>query len=129
MLASILAALHLDDPASLKRALTTGVGAVVLLAVNPVLEKYGIPPLSDTVVGVVAALLATFVLQSSSKSKAQITAEMSVAVAAAASGVKTPTDSVAIINAKIAELTAQRMTLAPAPAAPPEPVAPPPVAP
>jgi len=108
---AILAALHLDSPDSLKRALTTGLGAVALLAINPLLAKWGLPPLSDVTIGSVASVIAMFVLQSGLKSKAEIIANAEAAGVAAAGEVKSTDDAVAALNAKIAELTAKRAAL------------------
>ena len=63
----ILAAFHLDDPGSLKRALTTALGGLVVLAVNPILHAKGLPEVSDTALELFAGMLATFVLQSGAK--------------------------------------------------------------
>jgi len=66
----LLTALHLNDPASLKRALTAGLSALVLLAINPVLLKWHVPPISDAVIASVAGVIAIFILQSGLKSSA-----------------------------------------------------------
>ena len=66
----ILPALHLSDPSSLKRALTTGISAVMLITINPLLLKVGLTPLSDGVVASVAGVVAIYVLQSGLKSRA-----------------------------------------------------------
>lgn len=66
----ILAALHLDDPASLKRALTTALSATALLSINPILLKVGVQPISDATIASVAGLVTVFVLQSGLKSRA-----------------------------------------------------------
>ena len=108
---AILAALHLDSPDSLKRALTTGLGGLALLVINPLLAKWGLPPLSDVTIGSVAMLITTFVLQSGLKSKAEIIANAEAAGVAAASEVVSADDAVAALNAKIAELTAKRAAL------------------
>lgn len=72
MLTKILTALHLDDPASLKRAIATVLGTLCLLLVNPLLSKVGLPPVSDEVLLGLAGLIATFVLQSGLKSAAEV---------------------------------------------------------
>lgn len=72
----ILAALHLDDPASLKRALTTALSAMALLSLNPILTKLGMAPVSDATVASVAGLITIFVLQSGLKSKAVAVANL-----------------------------------------------------
>lgn len=104
----ILAALHLDSPDSLKRALTSGLGALALLAINPLLAKWGIPPISDVTIGSVAMLITTFILQSGLKSKAQIISDAEAAGVEAAAEVVTTEDAVKAINAQIAALTAKR---------------------
>ena len=89
----LLAALHLDDPASLKRALTTILGAVTLLGINPLLAKWNIPPIDDANLAMVAGLLATSILQSGANS---VTAKLAAAKAAgdaAADKVKTIEDA------------------------------------
>ncbi len=66
----ILTALHLADPASLKRALTTFISAVMLITINPVLVKLTLAPVSDGVIASVAGIVAVYVLQSGLKSRA-----------------------------------------------------------
>lgn len=66
----LLTALHLSDPSSLKRALTTGISAVILIIINPLLLKVGLAPLSDGVIASVAGVVAIYVLQSGLKSRA-----------------------------------------------------------
>ncbi|MBE2248620.1 MAG: hypothetical protein IAE78_03650 [Myxococcus sp.] len=65
---TLLTALHLNDPASLKRGLTAALSALVLLAINPVLLKWHVPPVSDAVIASVAGVVAIFILQSGLKS-------------------------------------------------------------
>ena len=66
-MSSFLAALHLDDPASLKRFLVMLLG-VLLMLLSPLLEKVGLPKPDDTQLALVASLLAGFILQSGAKS-------------------------------------------------------------
>ncbi len=66
----ILTALHLSDPNSLKRALTTSISAVMLITINPLLLNVGLVPLSDSVIASVAGVVAIYVLQSRLKSRA-----------------------------------------------------------
>jgi len=66
----LLTALHLSDPSSLKRALTTSISAVMLITINPFLLKAGLAPLSDGVIASVAGVVAIYVLQSGLKSRA-----------------------------------------------------------
>jgi hypothetical protein len=66
----LLTILNLSDPASLKRALTTALTAMVLLAINPLLLKLNIPPLSNGVIFSVAGVVAVYILQSGLKSEA-----------------------------------------------------------
>jgi hypothetical protein len=72
----LLTALHLNDPASLKRALTAALSAMVLLAINPLLIKWHIPPISDAVIASVAGVIAIFILQSGLKSGAVAVASL-----------------------------------------------------
>lgn len=66
----LLAAIHLDEPASLKRFLVMLFGAAgVLLA--PQAEKLGFTPPPAEDVAIFAGLVATYILQSSSKSKVE----------------------------------------------------------
>lgn len=74
MLMSILTALHLDSPDSLKRAIATALGAGVVLAA-PLLKSHGLPVPSDEVLLGFAGLVATFVLQSGVKAAAVAHAE------------------------------------------------------
>lgn len=90
MLTAILAALHLDDPASLKRALATGFGAGVILA-TPFLRAHGIPAPTDEMVLGLAGLVATFVLQSGARSRAADLAAIGAVLAPA--GVQNPADA------------------------------------
>lgn len=80
----ILAAFHLDSPDSLKRALATILGGAALLGLNPYLQSKGLPPVSDEVLMSVAGVLATFILQSGLKSRAQVIADAEAAGAKAA---------------------------------------------
>jgi hypothetical protein len=65
----ILTALHLADPASLKRALTTSISAVMLITINPLLVKLSLAPISDGVIASVAGIVAVYILQSGLKSR------------------------------------------------------------
>ncbi|MCA3016479.1 MAG: hypothetical protein INH41_29200 [Myxococcaceae bacterium] len=66
----ILTVLHLADPASIKRALTTSISAVMLITINPLLLKLSLAPISDGVIASVAGMVAVYVLQSGLKSGA-----------------------------------------------------------
>lgn len=66
----LLTALHLADPASIKRALTTSISAVMLVTINPLLVKLSLTPISDGVIASVAGMIAVYVLQSGLKSRA-----------------------------------------------------------
>lgn len=68
MLLKILAAFHLDAPDSLKRAIATAIGGLVVLLIDPFLLSRGMPPVSDTALQLFAGLIAGFVLQSGAKS-------------------------------------------------------------
>ena len=70
-MSGLLAALHLDSPDSLKRFLVTALGSLCVLAVNPLLQARGLPPVSDGTIEAVAALVAAFVLQSGAASAAR----------------------------------------------------------
>lgn len=72
----ILTALHLNDPASLKRALTTSISAVMLITINPVLLKLSLAPISSGVIASVAGMVAVYVLQSGLKSRAVAVASL-----------------------------------------------------
>jgi hypothetical protein len=86
----ILTALHLSDPSSLKRALTTGISAVMLIIINPFLLKVGVAPLSDGVIASVAGVVAIYVLQSGLKSRAIAGANHTAPDASSAIKPKTP---------------------------------------
>ena len=73
MMMNILAAFHLDDPASLKRALAAAFGGLVLL-LSPFLQSKGVPVPSESAQMAVAGLIATFIAQSAYKSAAAINA-------------------------------------------------------
>jgi hypothetical protein len=63
----ILTALH--DPASLKRALTTAMSAVMLIIINPLLVMLSLTPISDGVIASAAGIVAVYILQSGLKSR------------------------------------------------------------
>jgi hypothetical protein len=86
----ILTALHLSDPSSLKRALTTGISAVMLIIINPFLLKVGLAPLSDGVIASVAGVVAIYVLQSGLKSRAIAGSSHTAHDASSATKPKTP---------------------------------------
>ena len=92
---SILEALHLDDPASLKRAIASGLGFIVLLLVNPFLQSKGLPTVSDGEIASAAGVLAVFIAQSGAKS---IAAAKATGDAAAAT-VVTPEDAAKVLAA------------------------------
>jgi len=69
----LLTTLHLNDPASLKRALTTAISVVVLLTINPILSTWNIPPVSTGAIASVAGVI----LQSGLKSGAIAVASLS----------------------------------------------------
>ena len=64
MLTRILTTLHLTNPASLKRGLTTASTAAVLLTINPILTAFRAQPISTATIASVAGLIAVYVLQS-----------------------------------------------------------------
>ena len=76
---SFLKFLHLDNPDSLKRSIAAFLGAVAVLAVNPVLAAKGLPPVSDATLEAFAALIVAFLLQSGANAAA---AKLSAAKAA-----------------------------------------------
>lgn len=86
----ILAAFHLDDPASLKRAITTALGGLAILAVNPLLQARGLPIVSDTALELFAGLIAGFVLQSGANSVALKVGQAKVAAAEMTPGPLSP---------------------------------------
>ena len=92
---SLLAALHLDSPDSLKRALASGLGFIVLLLVNPFLQSKGLPTVSDGEIASAAAVLAVFIAQSGAKS----IAAAKQAGADAAATVTTPEDAAKVLAA------------------------------
>ena len=93
---SILAALHLDSPDSLKRAIASALGFLVLVLVNPFLVAKDLPPLSDANLLAAAGVLSTFVFQSGANTIARTTAEG----AAAAAAVVTPADAAKVLAAE-----------------------------
>lgn len=94
----ILEALHLDDPASLKRAIAAGLGGLALLVVNPLLMKNGIAPLSDDTILGVAGIIASFLLQSGAKSAAALLAEAKAKGEQAGAEVKTVEDAAKVLS-------------------------------
>ena len=98
-----LAAFHLDDPSSLKRALTTALGGFVVLAVNPILHARGLPEVSDTALELFAGMLATFVVQSGVKSTVlgkveAVSASNAAAVAALSTSPIAPTSPSTVLG-------------------------------
>lgn len=79
----LLTALHLDDPASLKRFLTTVFTSVTLLALNPFLSARGLPTVDDATLATVAGLVVAYLLQSGANSVADTKATAIVEVAKA----------------------------------------------
>jgi hypothetical protein len=77
---SILAFFHLDDPASLKRALAVALTALATL-LRPILSAKGIPVPDDEQMTALAGLVAMYVLQSGAKSIVQAHADGKVAAA------------------------------------------------
>lgn len=77
---SVFAALHLNDPASLKRAFTVILTAVAFF-VRPVLQARGVPMPSDEQMTALAGVVATYILQSGAKSIIEAHAEGKVAAA------------------------------------------------
>jgi hypothetical protein len=86
------------------RRVAVGGIAAALVALN---KKLGLGLDGVDIAGLVSLALG-YILQSGLNSKAQILADAQAAAAAASAEVKTPDDAVAVLNAKIAELTAQR---------------------
>ena len=64
-MSGILEAMHLDDPASLKRAIALIVGALGVVGV-----KVGMPQVDDNVLALIAGLVATYLAQSGANSVA-----------------------------------------------------------
>lgn len=91
---SILKTFHLEQPDSLKRFLTMLFGIVVLLAVNPVLAKMGLPPVNDNQIGAAAMVLTSFILQSGMRAVAKAKAE----AAAEAAKVQSVEDAAKVIG-------------------------------
>lgn len=74
MLPKILAALKLDNPASLRRFVVLALGGLVVI-VSPYAEKFGLPVPSETTIEVFAAIIVTYLLQSGMTSAAEAKAE------------------------------------------------------
>jgi hypothetical protein len=83
MFLRILAAFHLDDPGSLKRAIAIVLGGLAVLLLNPFLAAKGLPPVSDTSLELFAGLVATFVVQSAAKAASVAKSDATVEVAKA----------------------------------------------
>ena len=94
----LLAAVHLDDPASLKRFIVLVLSTIGLGIINPVLEAKGLPVLTDTHILAIAGVILTWLAQSGANSIAQKKTDAVTAGAAAAATV----DSVAKANAALA---------------------------
>jgi len=90
---TVLAVFHLDSPDSLKRAIVTALGGLVLLFVNPLLASKGWPQVSDTGLEAFAGVVATFLLQSGANSATQKLADAKQAGSSAAAKVTTLDDA------------------------------------
>ncbi len=106
MLTNLLAALHLDQPDSLKRALAAlfgGIATVALPALNPVLAAHGLPSIpAESIPGAMAALAgltATFLLQSGANAAVAKLADAKAAGATAAAAVTTVDQANAVLKA------------------------------
>jgi ABC-type Co2+ transport system permease subunit len=85
----LLAAVHLDDPASLKRFIVLVLSTIGLGIINPVLESKGLPVLTDTHILAIAGVILTWLAQSGANSVAQKKADSVTAGASAAAAVTT----------------------------------------
>lgn len=94
---ALLAALHLDQPDSLKRALASLFGFLSLVLVNPLLAAKGLPTISDANIAAAAAIVATFVAQSGANSIAAKKAAAADAGTAAAAVVTTEAQANAVL--------------------------------
>lgn len=83
----VFEAFHLDDPASLKRVIAAALAGVTVLGLNPLLAKWGLPPVSDTSLELFAGVAATYLLQSGINSAAAKKAEAAALAAKAAAAV------------------------------------------
>lgn len=92
MLAKLLAAFHLDSPDSLKRMVLTLVSALATLLVNPLLVKWGLPPLSDATLLAFASIVVGFLLQSGVKAGLMKAAAAKAGAEAAAAAPPTTVD-------------------------------------
>ena len=97
---ALLAAIHLDDPASLKRALASLMGFLTLVLVNPFLSAKGLPVISDANIEAAAAILVTFIAQSGANSVAQKKNDAIAAGDAAAKAVTTVAQADAALAVK-----------------------------
>lgn len=66
-MAALLAFFHLDNPASMKRMIVLGLSAG-LVAVGPLLAKYGVPQPSDVQLEVFAGIVVAYLAQSGANS-------------------------------------------------------------
>ena len=94
----ILAAFHLDSPDSLKRAIATALGGLVVLGLNPLLASKGLPTVSDGALQAFAGVVATFLLQSGYKA-AQAQLATAKAAGDAAAAAVTPEGAAAVVEA------------------------------
>ena len=91
---SILAFMHLDDPASRKRAAFALAGGLVTLFANPVLAKLGMEKVGPAEIAAFAGIVATFIAQSGAKS----IAEAKQAGELAAQAIKTSGDATKVFS-------------------------------
>ena len=93
-----LATLHLDSPDSLKRAIAALLSSIALLAVNPLLESKGIPPISDANLLAFAGIITGYLLQSGAKAGMQAIADARAAGDAAGLAVVVKSDAGAVVD-------------------------------
>ena len=79
-MSKFLAAIHLDDPSSLKRFIVGGASALLVL-LAPLLAKWGLPMPSDIQLETFAAIVSVFLLQSGANAIAQANAAGKAAAA------------------------------------------------
>ena len=95
----LLAALHLDSPDSLKRAIVFLLSAVASLGINPLLVKENLPPISDANLLAFAGIVTGFLLQSGAKAGMQAIADAKIVGAVAAAAVVPGPAAEAVVDA------------------------------
>lgn len=119
IVASFMAAVHLDQPDSLKRFLVFIFGTAATLLINPFLISKGMPAISDANLLAAAGIVAGFLLQSGANAGLAKLADAHQAGIEAASSITTPELAAAFLRGEQNRLVAVPSSPVPPPSIPP----------